>query len=262
MILTLSDISKSFGKRVLLREVNMRVLAGDRIALIGPNGAGKTTLMEIITGDTNADSGQVFFGKDVRIGYLEQEAMEMEHASVLQEVMGAAANVQDLEKRIRMLEAQMAETENDSDEQHSLMAEYSHAVTRFETQGGWDIEHQAKAMLGGFGCSTSDLDKDVSEFSGGWQMRIALAKLLLRQPDLLLLDEPVAGMSPREREQTGELLQRISEGRSVVVIEHDMDFVKRIAHKVTVLHQGKLLAEGTAQQVQQDPRVIDVYLGH
>ena len=86
--------------------------------------------------------------------------------------------------------------------------------------------------------------------------------LLMQEPELLLLDEPVAGMSPREREQTGDLLRRISPGKSVVVIEHDMDFVKRIAHRVTVLHQGRLLSEGTAAEVQADPRVIDVYLGH
>jgi urea transport system ATP-binding protein len=86
--------------------------------------------------------------------------------------------------------------------------------------------------------------------------------LLMQEPNLLLLDEPVAGMSAREREQTGELLSRIADGRSLVVIEHDMDFVKQIAHRVTVLHQGKLLSEGSATQVQADPKVIDVYLGH
>ena len=86
--------------------------------------------------------------------------------------------------------------------------------------------------------------------------------LLMQEPELLLLDEPVAGMSPREREQTGDLLSRIAQGKSVVVIEHDMDFVKRIAHKVTVLHQGKVLSEGSATEVQSDRRVIDVYLGH
>ena len=86
--------------------------------------------------------------------------------------------------------------------------------------------------------------------------------LLMQEPRLLLLDEPVAGMSPREREQTAELLVRIARGKSVVVIEHDMDFVKRIAHKVTVLHQGRLLSEGSVAEVQADPRVLDVYLGH
>ncbi|MNS59687.1 Glutamine transport ATP-binding protein GlnQ [compost metagenome] len=100
------------------------------------------------------------------------------------------------------------------------------------------------------------------QLSHGQKQWLEIGMLLMQEPELLLLDEPVAGMSPREREQTGDLLRRISAGKSVVVIEHDMDFVKRIAHRVTVLHQGKLLSEGTAAEVQADPRVIDVYLGH
>jgi urea transport system ATP-binding protein len=106
------------------------------------------------------------------------------------------------------------------------------------------------------------LQQKAGRLSHGQKQWLEIGMLLIQQPDLLLLDEPVAGMSPREREQTGELLQRIARGKSVVVIEHDMDFVKRIAHKVTVLHQGRLLSEGSAAQVQEDPRVIDVYLGH
>jgi len=106
------------------------------------------------------------------------------------------------------------------------------------------------------------LDRRAGQLSHGQKQWLEIGVLLMQEPELVLLDEPVAGMSPRERELTGELLQGISVGKSVVVIEHDMDFVKRIAHKVTVLHQGKVLSEGTAAQVQNDPRVIDVYLGH
>jgi urea transport system ATP-binding protein len=98
--------------------------------------------------------------------------------------------------------------------------------------------------------------------SHGEKQWLEIGMLLMQEPELLLLDEPVAGMSPRERELTAALLQRIASGRSLVVIEHDMDFVKRIARKVTVLHQGRLLSEGSVAEVQADPRVIDVYLGH
>jgi urea transport system ATP-binding protein len=106
------------------------------------------------------------------------------------------------------------------------------------------------------------LNHKAGQLSHGQKQWLEIGMLLTQQPKLLLLDEPVAGMSPREREQTAELLQRISSGKSVIVIEHDMDFVKRIAHKVTVLHQGRLLSEGSVTEVQADPRVIDVYLGH
>jgi urea transport system ATP-binding protein len=106
------------------------------------------------------------------------------------------------------------------------------------------------------------LAEKAGRLSHGQKQWLEIGMLLMQNPQLLLLDEPVAGMSPREREQTAELLARISRGKSMVVIEHDMDFVKRIAHKVTVLHQGRLLSEGTVGEVQADPRVLDVYLGH
>jgi urea transport system ATP-binding protein len=106
------------------------------------------------------------------------------------------------------------------------------------------------------------LRKKSGLLSHGQKQWLEIGMLLMQEPELMLLDEPVAGMSPREREQTAELLRTISLGKSLVVIEHDMDFVKSIASKVTVLHQGRLLSEGTIEQVQKDPRVIDVYLGH
>jgi urea transport system ATP-binding protein len=106
------------------------------------------------------------------------------------------------------------------------------------------------------------LDTEAGLLSHGQKQWLEIGMLLMQDPELLLLDEPIAGMSAREREMTAELLQRICRNRSVVVIEHDMDFVKQIAHKVTVMHQGKILAEGSMDKVQNDPKVIDVYLGH
>lgn len=106
------------------------------------------------------------------------------------------------------------------------------------------------------------LDKEAGLLSHGQKQWLEIGMLLIQDPELLMLDEPVAGMSVREREQTADLLNRICQDRSVIVIEHDMEFVKRIAHKVTVLHQGKILSQGTMEQVQSDERVIEVYLGH
>ena len=108
----------------------------------------------------------------------------------------------------------------------------------------------------------SQLDTEAGLLSHGQKQWLEIGMLLMQDPELLMLDEPIAGMSVREREQTAELLQRICKGRAMIVIEHDMDFVKRIADKVTVMHQGKILAEGSMEKVQNDPRVIDVYLGH
>jgi len=239
MILTLSDISKSFGERVLFKDVNMRILAGDRIALIGPNGAGKTTLMEIITGDADADDGRIILGKDVKIGYLEQEAIEMSGRSVIDEVMSAAASLKDLETHIQMLEAQMAELpsdlsdsgdQEDGAQQKELLAKYAHAVERFEAKGGWDIDHQARALLGGLGFKPADAERDVGEFSGGWQMRIALAKLLLRQPDLLLLDEPTNHLDLASVTWLEGFLK--SYDGALLMVSHDRAFMNGVVTRV------------------------------
>ena len=106
------------------------------------------------------------------------------------------------------------------------------------------------------------LDRKAAQLSHGQKQWLEIGMLLMQEPELLMLDEPIAGMSVREREVTAELLKRICQNRSMIVIEHDMAFVEQIAHKVTVMHQGKILAEGAMEQVQADPRVIDVYLGH
>ena len=233
MILTLSDISKSFGERVLFKDVDMRILAGERIALIGPNGAGKTTLMEVITGEQDADSGRVILGKDVRIGHLEQEAIEMKGRTVLEEVMSAAASLKDLEQRIQVLEAQMAEltpSDEGSDEQTQLLAEYARATERFEHQGGWDTDHQALALLGGLGFKPDDAQRSVEEFSGGWQMRIALAKLLLRQPDLLLLDEPTNHLDLASVTWLEGFLK--SYDGALLMVSHDRAFMNGVCTRV------------------------------
>ncbi len=189
MIITVDHVTKSFGARVLFADATLRVGARDRIALVGPNGAGKTTLLEIIAGRQSADGGSVVFAKDVVIGYLEQEAIEMSGRSVLAEALTAAEHVTSLEHRIRLLEEDLAETPA-GEEQDRLLAEYGRLQERFEHLGGYTLEAEARSVLTGLGFREADLSRDASEFSGGWLMRLALAKLLLRQPDVLLLDEP------------------------------------------------------------------------
>jgi len=236
--LTLDSIGKTFGERVLFRDVNLRVRAGDRIALVGPNGSGKTTLLEIITGAADPDSGSVMRGKDVRLGYLEQEAIEMENGTVLSEVVNAAASLVDLEQRLRLLEHELAQTEEGSEEQAELLAEYTRARERFELQGGWDIEHQARALLGGLGFKPADVDRDVREFSGGWQMRIALARLLLRQPDLLLLDEPTNHLDLASVTWLEGFLR--SYDGALLMVSHDRAYMNGIVTRVEELFNKTL----------------------
>lgn len=188
MIALADKITKSFGGRVLYSNATLQLNAGERWGLVGPNGAGKTTLLKILMGQEDADEGSVTFAKDVTIGYLEQETRLVGEKTALDEVVSSATEVKRLEARITRLEEEIAHAP--ASRQDALLEAYGSAQDRFERLGGYELEARARQILGGLGVPVEDFDKPVREFSGGWQMRIALSKLLLKHPDLLLLDEP------------------------------------------------------------------------
>ena len=183
MILNVDKVTKSFGTRVLFSNVSFRINERDRYALVGPNGAGKTTLMNIIAGLESADEGQVVFSRDAHPGYLEQESIEMEGRSVLEEVMTSVADVAEMGRRLEALEREMESA--DESRADDLLAEYGRLRTRFEARDGYNIESQARRVLFGLGFHEEDMERSTDEFSGGWQMRIALSKLLVRNPEVL-----------------------------------------------------------------------------
>ncbi|MGZ6299366.1 MAG: ATP-binding cassette domain-containing protein, partial [Candidatus Limnocylindria bacterium] len=192
-LVTLTEIAKSHGAQHLFSDVNLQITTGRRIAIVGPNGAGKTTLLEIMTGEQEADSGTVTRSKDLEIGYLRQEVAQAVGRSVVAEVMAGAGAVSGIERRMRHIEAEMAEAGAGADAQDELtelMDEYGRLQHRFEQLGGWSLEAEARRILAGLGFADADMDRDIGEFSGGWMMRVALGRLLLANPDLLLLDEP------------------------------------------------------------------------
>ncbi len=237
MIISVDHVTKSFGARVLFADATLRVGARDRVALVGPNGAGKTTLLEIVAGRQSADTGSVVFAKDVVIGYLEQEAIEMSGRTVLAEALTAAEHVTSLEHRIRLLEEDLAQTP-EGVEQDRLLAEYGRLRDRFEHLGGYTLEAEARAVLGGLGFRETDLDRDSSEFSGGWLMRLALAKLLLRQPDVLLLDEPTNHLD-LESVTWLESFLRAYEG-AIVIVSHDRAFMEGLVDHVADIDQRRV----------------------
>jgi ATP-binding cassette subfamily F protein 3 len=234
VIISVNHVTKSFGARVLFADASLRVGARDRVALVGPNGAGKTTLLEIVAGKQSGDTGGVVFAKDVVIGYLEQEAIEMSGRTVLAEALTAAEHVTSLEHRIRLLEEDLAETP-EGEEQERLLAEYGRLRERFEHLGGYTLEAEARAVLGGLGFREIDLERDASEFSGGWLMRLALAKLLLRQPDVLLLDEPTNHLD-LESVTWLESFLRAYDG-AIVIVSHDRAFMEGLVDHVADIDQ-------------------------
>jgi ATP-binding cassette subfamily F protein 3 len=236
-LVTLSGIAKSHGAQHLFSDVDLQVTAGRRIAIIGPNGAGKTTLLEIMTGEQQADAGTVTRAKELVIGYLRQEVAESRGQTAIAEVLGGAGAVSGMERRLRHIEAELAEASQE-DELAELMDEYGRLQHRFEAMGGYGLETEARRILAGLGFADADMERNTAEFSGGWMMRVALARLLLQNPDLLLLDEPTNHLDLASVEWLQGFLAEYA--GAVILVSHDRDFINAIVNRVAELRAGML----------------------
>jgi ATP-binding cassette subfamily F protein 3 len=237
-MLTLTRIRKAYGGRVLFDGVSVHVGARERVALVGPNGAGKTTLFEIIAGRLSPDDGDVLVQKGIVVGYLPQEIIELKGRTILQEVLSVSAAVNGIEHRMTVLQAEMAEASDN--ELEPLLAEYGELQHRFEALGGYNIESRAREILSGLGFRPEALDRPTDHLSGGWLMRVSLAKLLLQNPDLLLLDEPTNHLDL----ESVVWLEGFLAGYpgSVLLISHDREFMNHLVSRVIEVDQGQLIA--------------------
>ncbi|CAB3710725.1 High-affinity branched-chain amino acid transport ATP-binding protein LivF [Achromobacter deleyi] len=242
VILSVEDLTVSFDGFRAVDGLSLSVAQDELRVIIGPNGAGKTTLLDIICGKTRPSAGRVMFeGRDL---------VRLAEFDIVRAGVGRKFQTPSVYEDLTVLE------------NFEISLPNVHGVIRsLRFRRTAEVRERIEAMAAQVFLADRLAEK-AGRLSHGQKQWLEIGMLLMQEPRLLLLDEPVAGMSPREREQTAELLVRIARGKSVVVIEHDMDFVKRIAHKVTVLHQGRLLSEGSVAEVQADPRVLDVYLGH
>jgi ATP-binding cassette subfamily F protein 3 len=230
-VLSVSGLAKSYASRVLFKDVGFRLMNGRRIALVGGNGVGKTTILEIIVGIEAADSGEVTQQKDCRIGYLPQELTEMWQGSVIEEVLGGADHILGIETKLRELEADMATATGDAHEQ--VLEQYGVFQSQFEQLGGYQIEPEARRILGGLGFTAPDMDRPLAEMSGGWQMRAALARLLLSKPDVLVLDEPTNHL---DVDSVLWLEQQLTAWPGALLfVSHDRDFIDAVAERVVEL---------------------------
>ena len=241
-VLYLEDVSVSFDGFQALNKLTMYIDDGELRCIIGPNGAGKTTMMDVITGKTRPDSGQVWFGQ--RLDLLGMSEPEIARAGIGRKFQ--KPTVFEQLTVFENLELAMASDKGVwaslffrlGGEQRDRIDEVL-ALIRLQTHAG----------------------RPAGSLSHGQKQWLEIGMLLMQNPRVLLVDEPVAGMTGEETERTAELLTSLAGRHSVIVVEHDMAFVRSIARKVTVLHQGSVLAEGSMDQVQGDPRVIEVYLG-
>ncbi|MDO5335657.1 MAG: ABC-F family ATP-binding cassette domain-containing protein, partial [Coriobacteriia bacterium] len=233
MILQLEKITKSFGTRVLFENVSLRLEDHDRMAFVGSNGAGKTTMLNIISGREQSDSGRVLFAKGARVGYLEQEAIEMGDNPIFDEVMSAQHEVVEQEQRMLELESRLGSNPSDSD-----LAAYGKARDLYESMGGYSLHARVRSVLFGLGFGEEDMTRSTAEYSGGWQMRIALAKLLTRNPEVLLLDEPTNHLD-LESVKWLEGFLRGYEG-TVLVVSHDREFLDNMVSRVAEIDHGEV----------------------
>lgn len=223
----LNNISKQHGSQILFTNASFQILPGTCTGLVGPNGAGKTTLFRLIVGEEEADKGDIISAKQTKIGYFSQDVGDMSGRSALAEVMAAAGEVVRLGEDIRAMEAAMAEPMDD-DDMASLLERYGNAVEEYEHRGGYDLESRAQAILTGLGIGPDDYYRPVESFSGGWKMRIALARILTVQPDVLLLDEPTNHLDVESIVWLENWLAVEFKG-AVLMTCHDHDFMNRLA---------------------------------
>ncbi len=223
-MLSVSGLSKAYGGRTLFRDVTFRLTNGRRIALVGGNGVGKTTILETVVGLREADAGDVSIQKDTRIGYLPQELLDSWEGSVLDEVMRGASHVLEIEAQLRGLEGELASGDED------VMERYGALQSQFEQMGGYQLEPEARSILGGLGFTSPDMDRKLAEMSGGWQMRAALARLLLQRPDVLVLDEPTNHL---DVDSVLWLEQQLAAfPGALLFVSHDRDFIDTVAERV------------------------------
>ena len=234
MILQVEHISKAFGGRTLFANVSFRLEEYDRLALVGPNGAGKTTMLRIISGQEDADEGNIVLAKGARLGYLEQEAIEMGDNPVFEEVLSSQVEILEAERKLIKLEAELGE--NPTDKQ---LEAAGRARDNYEILGGYLIESKVRSVLFGLGFKESDMARHTTDFSGGWQMRIALAKLLVRNPEVLLLDEPTNHLDLESVKWLEDFLRGYA--GAVIIVSHDRSFMDRMVDRVAEIDNGQVV---------------------
>ncbi|PLX82421.1 MAG: glycosyl transferase family 1 [Desulfuromonas sp.] len=226
----LTNITKQHGSQVLFQNASLQVLPGSRSGLVGPNGAGKSTIFRLITGEEQADSGDIICGKKTVIGYFSQDVGDMSGRSALEEVMAASRQTVALGEQISQMEAAMCEPMDD-DALAELLERYGDCQAEFEHRGGYDLESRAQAVLTGLGIGPGDYDRPVESFSGGWKMRIALARILTINPDVLLLDEPTNHLDVESIVWLEKWLANDFKG-ALLMTSHDHDFMNRIVSRI------------------------------
>ena len=252
-MIRLESISKQNGKQIVFIEASAALQKGEKIGLVGPNGAGKTTLFRLITGEEAPDEGQVSIDRGTTIGYFSQDVGEMAGMSVVSAVMDGAGPVSSVAAELAMLEAAMADPDR-ADEMEEIVARYGEVQGRFEDLDGYALDGRAREVLAGLGFSPAMMEGDVGALSGGWKMRVALARILLMAPDAMLLDEPSNHLDIESLIWLEEFLKGY-EG-ALLMTSHDRSFMNRIVGKIVEIDGGALTTYSGDYEFYQQQRAL------
>lgn len=240
-MVSFNAVTKQQGSKILYANASFQINPGEKWGLVGPNGAGKTTLFRLLVKEDSPDAGTVSMPEKLRMGYFSQNIEDMKGRSVLEEVL-SAGNLENLKNEIQALETKLSDPDLTEDDMMVTVERYGELQSQFEAVGGYDLESKAQEILGGLGFSNEDMRLDVGRFSGGWKMRVSLAKILLLAPDMLLLDEPTNHL---DVESIVWLEQWIKEFKgSVLMTSHDRDFMNRLVSKTIEVANKTLTVYG------------------
>jgi ATPase subunit of ABC transporter with duplicated ATPase domains len=237
IVIAFANVSKQYGRQILFVDASFQINPGEKVGLVGPNGAGKTTLFRMIMGEEAADEGEVTVPKKLTIGYFRQDVEEMSGRSVLDEAIAGSGRLGDLHHELEDLQHAMSDPAR-ADDMDRILARFGEVQEEYEHLGGYALEGQAREVLHGLGFDDDRIDGDVGALSGGWKMRVAMARVLLGRPDVLLMDEPTNHLDLESIIWLEQFLK--SQTGALLMTSHDRDFMNRIVHKIAEIDGGEI----------------------
>ncbi len=252
-VIRLDQVSKQHGQQILFLDASMSVFKGEKVGLVGPNGSGKSTIFRMIVREEAPDAGSVVAEKHVTIGYFSQDVGEMKGRTVVEETMAGAGEVSGVAHELRELETAMADPSR-MDELDALVTRFGEVQARFDELDGYGLEARAREILAGLGFAPESVDKDVGMLSGGWKMRVALARILLMRPDALLLDEPTNHLDIESILWLEQFLRSFEGG--LVMTSHDREFMNRLVTKIVEIDGGELTTYSGDYDFYEQQRAI------
>jgi ATPase subunit of ABC transporter with duplicated ATPase domains len=237
-MISFSNINKQYGKQLLFVDASFQLNPGEKVGLVGPNGAGKTTLFRMVVGEETPDEGVVSVPKKLTIGYFRQDVEEMQGRSVLDEAIAGSGRVGDLHHELEALQREMSDPDK-ADDMDRILERFGHVQEEYEHLGGYALESQAREVLHGLGFKDDQIDGDVGALSGGWKMRVALARVLLGMPDVLLMDEPTNHLDIESIIWLEQFLKSFP--GALLMTSHDREFMNRLVSKIAEIDGGEII---------------------